>query len=304
MDGEQQKAEQFIGRLLANPALKGLNPLTQERQIRQFLKANREQLAPTLASTDFFPDKNWVEVFTLLSKVLRGLIDRDLLEHVSAIVDGIDFAFLSFFTQSPTPSVQAQEELVQFQKQILQKDDVRTASIGPLIVFRYEFLERYLEEIFRRRNYIYFELTKVQKLKMSKEQVKSFIESSLLLRSAIHLVDNGGSTGSPNSATPEFVERMLPMLKKQLGSLPESLLRSGLNSNISFLEDSSTETTARLVAIFSLRCQDYKPMAKIDRGADSPDKSWLSVARRNYKFYGFDIMMLDELYKIAGENGW
>jgi hypothetical protein len=97
---------------------------------------------------------------------------------------------------------------------------------------------------------------------------------------------------------------MLPMLKKQLGSLPESLLRSGLNSNISFLEDSSTETTARLVAIFSLRCQDYKPMAKIDRGADSPDKSWLSVARRNYKFYGFDIMMLDELYKIAGENGW
>ena len=43
---------------------------------------------------------------------------------------------------------------------------------------------------------------------------------------------------------------------------------------------------------------------RVDRGAESPDKSWFSIARRNYKFYGFDIKMLDELYKTAAENGW
>jgi hypothetical protein len=42
----------------------------------------------------------------------------------------------------------------------------------------------------------------------------------------------------------------------------------------------------------------------VDRGANGPDSSWFSVARRNYKYYGFDIKMLDELYRIAADNGW
>ena len=86
--------------------------------------------------------------------------------------------------------------------------------------------------------------------------------------------------------------------------LPEPVLLSGLNGNISFLENPKMETTSRLAAIFAFRGQNYKPIARVDRGAVSPDKSWFNIARRNYKFYGFDIKMLDELYKIAGENGW
>jgi hypothetical protein len=42
----------------------------------------------------------------------------------------------------------------------------------------------------------------------------------------------------------------------------------------------------------------------VDRGADTPDKSWFSIARRNFKFYGYDVKMIDEFYKIAAENGW
>ena len=51
-------------------------------------------------------------------------------------------------------------------------------------------------------------------------------------------------------------------------------------------------------------CRNYKPEAQKDRGADTAIKSWINVARKNYKFYGYDIKMLDELYNIAADNGW
>ena len=82
------------------------------------------------------------------------------------------------------------------------------------------------------------------------------------------------------------------------------MLKSAVDANVSFNEHHVLEATARLSAIFSARARNYQPDLKVDRGADSPDKSWLNVARRNYKFYGFDVKMLDELYKIAAENMW
>ena len=48
----------------------------------------------------------------------------------------------------------------------------------------------------------------------------------------------------------------------------------------------------------------FKANVKVDRGADTPDKSWFNIARKNSRFFGFDDKMLEELYKIAAENGW
>jgi hypothetical protein len=45
-------------------------------------------------------------------------------------------------------------------------------------------------------------------------------------------------------------------------------------------------------------------VGKVDRGAESPDKSWFSIAKKNADYYGFDRRMLDELYMIAGDNNW
>jgi fructose-bisphosphate aldolase class 1 len=82
------------------------------------------------------------------------------------------------------------------------------------------------------------------------------------------------------------------------------VISSAVNSNVSFLENSQVETTGRIAAVLAARAKQYLPGIKVDRGADTPDKSWLNIARRNYKFYGFDIKMLDEMYMIAAENGW
>jgi hypothetical protein len=82
------------------------------------------------------------------------------------------------------------------------------------------------------------------------------------------------------------------------------VVKSGVNSALSFQDNPYMESTARLAAIFSHRCRNLKPGMKVDRGAESSDKSWFSVARKNYKFYGFDLDMLVELHGIAAENGW
>jgi len=45
-------------------------------------------------------------------------------------------------------------------------------------------------------------------------------------------------------------------------------------------------------------------MTTIDRGAESPDKSWFAVARKNADYYGFDKRMIEDLYRIARDNNW
>ncbi len=307
MDAVQQKAAQFVQRLLANPALVEFSPIQKEDQIGQFLRINGPKLFPTLSSPSFFPGQSWAQIQVILTRSLREVINKSLFTQLQRMFDQMDFAFVAFMREQALPVDKAGEAIFSFLKRILRKDEARVAFVGPFMSVKLGMPDRYIDEAFRRRQYIYFELLKVQKLKMSKEEIKHLIKTSLLLRVAIHLVslDVGGSGTASGIVQKHFAEKVMQLLKKaQIKILPEPVLWSGLNSNISFLENPDMETTSRLASVFSFRCQNYKPIAKVDRGADTPDKSWFNIARRNYKFYGFDIKMLDELYKIAGENGW
>ena len=94
------------------------------------------------------------------------------------------------------------------------------------------------------------------------------------------------------------------MVKQPLAVLPDEVFVSAINSNISFMDNQYLEATARITAILTQMYKNYKPGMKIDRGAVSPEKSWINTARRNFRFFGFDIKMLDEFYKFAAENNW
>ena len=116
--------------------------------------------------------------------------------------------------------------------------------------------------------------------------------------------DSGETELTSGLVKQQFAKKVLSALKTQLSAIPEALLASGLNSNVSWEETNNVEATARLTAIFAMRGKTYRPIVHVDRGADTPDKSWMSIARKNYKVYGLDIKMLDEFYKIAADNGW
>ncbi len=306
---EQQKASVFIQRLLTNPTLKGLTPLQKEEQLLQFLMSNANQLYPTLSSKKFFPGKNWEQIFAILINALQGEIDKDFLPALKGVLeDRIDFKFIQFLRNQNHPYETIRQELYNFLVKLLKKMEARRAFTGPFTAVFYNSTDTYIDLIAARNEYIYFELVKVQRLKMSKEELKHMVKVSLLLRPIIHLLTTGGPGGQRDNNTgmvqSQFAEKVFQNVKGPLGYLPEEVIRSGINSNVSFTENKFIEATARLTAIFASRCRNYNPLIKEDRGADSADKSWFSIARRNYKFYGYDVKMIDELYKIAAKNNW
>jgi hypothetical protein len=143
---------------------------------------------------------------------------------------------------------------------------------------------------------------------MGKEEVQALTEATLLLKPIITLAASGNQTATNEQASGtiqnQYAEKVVIAAQKAMPRVPGDLVKSAVGASISFQDNRFVEATGRLSAIFAARCRNYQPNIRVDRGADSPDKSWLSIARRNYKFYGFDIKMLDELYSIAAENGW
>ncbi|MCG8477501.1 MAG: hypothetical protein MI724_00265, partial [Spirochaetales bacterium] len=299
MNSESEKAQAFIGRLLQNPTLKGFSVLQKEEQIIQFLHVNAAQLAPTLSSAQFFPGKNWNQIFSLLISALYQVSNQELFADIDAVVtEKIDFTFIQLLKQQRGDDTTIANQLIGMTKKLLEKPDARRAFTGAYTALHFGLVNRYLDEIFARKSYIHFELTKVQRLRLGPEEIRSFIEVNLLLKPTVFLV---GSTAqvpqdrATGMVQNQFAEKVLGMLKKEMRPIPESILKSAVHASVSFNDNRFIEATARLTAVLSTRSRNYQSNIKVDRGADSPDKSWFNTARRNYKFYGFDIKMLDAL---------
>lgn len=307
MSVENEKATAFVSRLLQNPALRGYTSLQREEQIIQFLHVNSAQLSPTLSSQQFFPGKNWNRIFTLLLDALYGLTDTELLPAIEKQVKSVNYTFIQLLRQQQANDTLVKSRITKIVTDLMQKPDARRGFTGPFSAIEFDMVNKYLDESFSRKTYIHFELTKVQRLRMGKEEVQNFIDVTLLLKPVINMISS--NTASQQERTTgmvqsQFAEKVFGLLQKQLKILPEQVLKSAVDASLSFNENRFVEATSRLAAIFSARNRNYQPHMRVDRGADSPDKSWFSIARRNYKFYGFDIKMLDELYKIAAENNW
>ncbi len=308
MNSESEKAQAFIGRLLQNPTLKGFSVLQKEEQIIQFLHVNAAQLAPTLSSAQFFPGKNWNQIFSLLISALYQISNQELFADIDAVVtEKIDFTFIQLLKQQQGDDAAIARQLIGMTKKLLEKPEARRAFTGAYTALHFGLVNRYLDEIFARKSYIHFELTKVQRLRLGPEEIRNFIEVNLLLKPTVFLV--GSTAQAPQDRATgmvqnQFAEKVLGTLKKEMRPIPESILKSAVHASVSFNDNRFIEATARLTAVLSTRSRNYQSNIKVDRGADSPDKSWFNTARRNYKFYGFDIKMLDELYKIAAENAW
>jgi hypothetical protein len=308
MNSENEKAEAFVGRLLQNPALNGFSALQREEQIIQFLHVNSAQLAPTLSSSQFFPGKNWNQIFALLISSLAGVINRDLFADLRDIVySRLDYSFFQLLRQQQTDRQMIADQLFQLTEKLVNKSEARRAFTGAYTALHFNLSDRYLSEIFQRKSYIHFELTKVQRLRMGKEEAQNFVDLTLLLKPVIYLISTGGQSQQDRATgmvQNQFAEKVLGPLKKELTMVPEQVLQSAVHASVSFNENRFLEATSRVAAVLGARGRNFQANIKVDRGADTPDKSWFNTARRNYKFYGFDIKVLDELYQIAAENLW
>jgi len=305
MNNEEEKATLFISRLLSNPSLNYLSPLQKEDQIVSFLELNSKQLYATLSSPAFFPGKPWPEIISILETRLRSVINSMVDEGLKRFLfEKIDFSFLSGYGKSPGQSEMLIKSMYTFILKSLKTFDGRKDFGGSYNALLCKLPSRYINAVFGAQSYIHFELTKVQRLKMSKEEITNMIRATLLLRPVVHIYSESVHDRSTGLITKQYSDKVKASIKKDLPLVPEVLLSSAVDSNLSFEKYKFIPTTGRLTSIFNNMARTIRPNMKIDRGASSPEKSWLSVGRRNYKYYGWDIKMLDELYRFSLENGW
>ncbi len=309
MTSPQDRATAFANHLLSNQTLNNLNALQKEEQILQFLNTNAKTLLPTLTSPEFFPGSGWNEILTLLSTALVEKTNTVLLPRIEQLInEKLSLSFIGSIAPHPISEDKCREELLLFMKRMLQKPEARKALTGPFTALENQFPEKYMEKAFANRQYVHFELIKVQRLRPEAGEINQMIKTTMLLRPSIQLMTVGRAGGEQDYQSglvqSQFAQTVFENMKEQLRAVPPPLIRAAVFSNVSFEEDKQIEATARIASIFSGRAKNFKPIARVDRGASTPDRSWFSIARRNYKFYGFDVKMLDEFYKNASESGW
>lgn len=306
MSQKEEKAKLFVTRLLSNPTLRTMNPLQKEEQIISFMEVNARQLLPTLSSDAFFPGESWSGIHGMLISKLKELIDESLIPGIQRhIYEKINLGFISLIRQQNLTQEKIKEELFNFIKKIISGDEGRKDFSGSYNAVSHQIVDKYIENVFDAHSYVHFELTKVQRLKMNKDEIKDMIKISLLIRPAIYVFSVGMYKDSSSGIiTKSFAEKVEASLIKDIPSLPEALVKSAIRSNLSFEDHKYIQATSRITSIINSLARSVKSDMKVDRGASTPEKSWFSIARRNYKYFGWDIKMLDELYRFSAENNW
>lgn len=305
---EKEKAIQFVSRLKSNPALVGLQELQCEEQLKQFLRINGAQLQPTLSSPAFFNGMEWNNIISLLTETIVETATENILKDVDLILcNDIKYTFLGSFEKKAT-----KEQIVPILRVLIQRilanPISRKVFSSCYTAIKTSIVTKYIQRSMDRNKYISFELRKVQKLKLADyKDAVGYIHLNLLLKPLVYLYagseDDLGQTKS-GLVLNNYAQNVLSKLIAEYPGLPIEMFRSALNSSISFQENNKTEATARAASIMSGRSEQYNPNLKVDRGAETPDKSWFNIARKNYKFNGLDNDMLSEFYNISTENWW
>lgn len=318
MDNEKQKISAFVDHLFQNDNIKNEPIVIAENLIINFITKNISVLKQTLTAPQFFPGKPIEETLQLILTELR---DRVLNQIKSFLYDyvqnNINFNAVNAIPDGSTIAPDfIKEKFIQYLDIILTHKDARINFNSIINIFKYDVFERYLNEIFARREFAYNELAKVQKVNLKNVQDHiDYLKILLILKNAayIKIPFTAGATKKnlnltdlkkvPN-LTPKFFELVEEEILKMVPGLNKKIVKMALKANCPQDQTELEESSARFIYIISNRFQEYKHFEKVDRGAESPDKSWFNIAKKNVGFYGYDKRVLEELYRIAGDNNW
>ncbi len=302
MENEKATALQFIGRLMQNPSLQGFTALQREDQLLQFFSINADKLNPTLSSPAYFEGWSWSDISKLMTGTLYEMTNKEILPQIqSEIFERTNYSYVTFLKLPPLQD-SAKRQLYEMISKLLKVPAGRRSFAGTLTALRSGLLKRYLFSAFERQKYVHFEITKVQRLRMPREEIYNLLKTTMFIRPLASLLNSGGEAGQ--GLTKSYAEKITGQLHRLMPGMPEEIIQGGVHSGMAFQDYSKLEATSRLVSVFASRCSQLKQGMKIDRGAAASDQSWFNIARRNYKYYGYDFDMLTELYNISAENGW
>jgi hypothetical protein len=296
-------------RLLETPALRQLSSLQKEEQAMSVLRINGPQLISVFTSLGMDVSRGWREPAALVSRALRSAADAMLAAEIAELLSSrLNFSFFPGVAGGRQAPPRAREELRALISRAAGHPVARSALSGSLAAARSDIIEKYIPQAWERKKYLYVEVSRVQRLSLPPAALSDLARFVVLVRPAAYLfVTPGEKTDKDVGYTPlqeQYLVKILPGIAGQAPSLPGPLLSMGLRSTLAFPETASVPAVSRLGAILAMRGRALSPSVVVDRGADSPDKSWFNVQRKNARWHGLDARMLDEMYTIAAENGW
>jgi hypothetical protein len=309
VESSPDPVSRFASRLLETPALRLLLALQKEEQAMNVLRINGPQLIPVFTSLGMDVTRGWREPAALISRAIRAEADRMMAAEITRLLsERLAFSFFPGVAGGRQAPARAREELRALIVRAAAHPVARSALAGSLAAALSDIMEKYIPQAWERKKYVYVEITRVQHLALSPADLSDLTRCVVLVRPAAYLYVTPGETGDKDVGysplQEQYLSKILPGIAAQAPSLPRALISMGLRSTLAFPGSESVEAISRLGAIMAMRGRALSPAAVVDRGADTADKSWFNVQRRNARWHGLDGRMLDEMYTIAAENGW
>jgi len=273
-------------------------------------------LLQTLRNPQYFPHLEPNESLKLIVTELYRTVKNNARESITPFIENTDLSVLNKVPDSSTfPSSFHRDTLSSFMDYMLKIKEVRSNFISTYNIFTYNILERYITEIFQRRDFIYNELVRVQKTYLESDEYIVYLKALLLMRGIVYIKVplndanpehkfNLSEIAKMPGKMPQYLTMLCREIKSTLPTMTDKSVQLSVKSNLSNSFTSVDEGSARLLYILCARFYNFKPVGKVDRGAESPDKSWFSIARKNARVFGFEKNMLEELYRISGDNNW
>jgi hypothetical protein len=309
VESSPDAVSRFASRLLETPALRPLAALQKEEQAMNVLRINGPQLLPVFSSLGLDTARGWREPAALIARAIRAEADRMMTAEVSNLLSSrLMLSFFPGLTGGRQAPARARDEIRALIARAAAHPVARSALAGSLAAALSDIIEKYIPQAFERKKYTYVEITRVQRLSISPADLSDLMRFVVLVRPAAYLYVTPGETAdkdagySPLQET--YVQKILAGIAAQAPSLPGPLINLGLRCTLAFPGTVRVEAVSRMGAIMSMRGRALSPAVVVDRGADTPDKSWFNVQRKNARWHGLDGQMLDEMYTIAAENGW
>lgn len=311
---ESRKVSDFIVHLLNNPNIKDEPLLIGEGLLLNFIAQNAEKLKITFKNPQFFPDLEWNEVLQLLLSNIYEKVKGEVLPIIDEFIDTTDFEGLNKISATAVlPADFHREKFHNFIDSIFPNPnkDVRYNFNSVINIYKYKIIEKYITEIFNRRDFLYNEIVRVQKTNLECDEYIVYLKVLLLVKNAAYRkIQFGESKIDMIQALkipgkfPKYMADLTQKLRQQLPNLSEKSIQLALKSNFKEEMTDVEDGSSRLLFILSSRFHKYIHIDKVDRGAESPDKSWFAIAMKNAGYYGFNKRMLEDLYRISGDNNW
>ena len=311
----RQKVNDFVNYLYANPNIGRNSAPLAELLIKQFISSNIKQLSPMFQTPQFFQGMDTSEVTSLILDEVEKRTISSIKKTISAEIEKIDFTFMTAGDKTGSFNAEMYRKyFTDFAFALADDGDCRPYFSPTVNMFQNKIIEKYLVEIFNKRTPLYFELVRIQRNNLSAMDYVNYLKLLILVRPLAFerkIIENF-SPAEVNlndfinipSSLPKFIDMKSKTVYRNLPGVSQDFIKMSLKSLLKSQLLQPEDASAKFLYILCSRFNNYSEVRQADRGAETPDKSWFSIAKKGASELGFDRRYLDDLFIIAGNNGW